>query len=224
MMTKKRSKRSVAMQRLDSALAVIDPNLSREALPDVLIAKSPLPADTRREIVLERDSALGGQVRTSDIFDLREVKALIGLPDEVAAKKCRYPGSGRRAPRSYEPEELMKAYESDTLSADMLHFIRYAGRKYIFDDSRPFEKYAAIVTAVYARGAGRFDLTSVCFGTLRIRNGWSLTLGSSIQHFCAAALLLEPEARVRRTANADISFNVSEIRVVEPLPDFQTTI
>lgn len=223
-MPKKRSKRCAATQRLDEALAVIDPDLSREALPDVLIAKSPLPADTRREIVIERDSALGGRLCTTDIFDLREVKAMIGLPDEVAAKKCRYPGSGRRAPRSFEPEELTKAYESDTLSAEMLGFIRYAGRKYIFDDSRPFERYAAIITAVYTRGAGRFDLTSVCFGTLRIRNGWSLTLGSSIQHFCAAALLLEPEARVRRTANADISFNVSEIRVVDPLPDFQTTI
>jgi hypothetical protein len=193
-------------------------------LPDVVVGDRALGGDERRDVVIDRRAPYGGRVHTTECHDLDEVKRLIGLEDRLAAKKIRYPRRRRAPEKTFRPEELMRALKANEFTAEMSRFVRAIGRQYVFDDSRRVRDFKAVIEHVYTRGAGRFDLTSVCFGTIRIRNGWSLVLTPSIQMFCAHRLLLEPQARVRRIANVDISFNVSEVRVVDPLPDFATTI
>jgi len=223
-MTYEEPKRRQRTEKLRATLKLISGDDDLRALPDVVIAARDLDGEERRELTLDRGSPLGGLVHTTDCFDLDEVKRLIGLEDRLATKKTRYPRPHRRSAITYQPEELMRAFNANELTPDMLNFVRAVGRQYVFDDSRQVRAYKAIIEHVYMRGAGRFDITSVCFGTIRIRNGWSLVLTPSIQLFCAQRLLLEPQARVRRTGNADISFNVSEVRVVDPLLPFQTTL
>jgi hypothetical protein len=204
--------------RLRAALRLISGHDDLAALPDVTLGGFKLPEGDRREVALDRKSALGGSIHTTEVYDLDDVKRMIGLDNEIAAlKKSRKSapyGAGKTA--THSPGDLLRAYETDALTPQMLDFVRALGRRYMFGDSREVRDYKAIVERVYTRGAGRFDLTSVCFGTIRILNGWSLVLTPSIQMFCAARLLLEPQARVRRRGNVDISFNVSEIRVVQP--------
>lgn len=189
------------------------------SLPNVVVAERELPSGTIRQVTISRESALGAIVSTVECFDLDDVKRMIGLPNRLAGRKRRRKPrrlSNKRLYKQYTPDELARAYEEGLLTRDQQEFIEAAGRTYVFGDSRQVQDFKAILETVYTRGAGRFDLTAACFGTIRIRNGWSLVITSSIQLFCANQLLLEPEARVVRTDNAHVAFNVNRIRVVEP--------
>lgn len=214
-MAKKKS-RLQRCDKLQATLRLISGDDDLDALPNVDLVNKKLSEGERREVVLDRDSPLGGRIHTNDLYDLNDVKQLVGVEDRLGAKKVRYPNRQRARARKYTPDELLRAYKEGVFTPDMNRFVREVGRQYVFGDSRDVRGFKAIIETVYMRGAGRFDLTSACFGTIRVFNGWSLVLTSSIQLFCANRLLLEPLARVRRTSNADISFNVSEIRVVQP--------
>lgn len=189
------------------------------SLPNIVVAERKLPSGTTRQVTISRESALGGVVSTVEHFDLDDVKRIIGLPNRLAVQKKRRKLrrlSNVRLYKQYAPDELARAYEDGKLTPDQHEFIKAVGRTYVFGDSSLVEDFKAILETVYTRGAGRFDLTAACFGTMRIRNGYQLVITPSIQLFCANQLLLEPEARVVRTGNADVAFNVSRIRLVEP--------
>jgi hypothetical protein len=184
-------------------------------LPNLIVLEKSLPKGTTREIAISSDAALGGIVKTVYAFDLLEVKRMIGFPDRLAQqkkpRKC-----GDLDLKRYSPSELERAYNEANLTLDQYEFIKAVGRAYVFGYSPPVSQFKAIVEKIYTRGSGRFDLTIVCFGTVRVRNGYSLVITPSFQSFCASALHLEPEASVVRTGNADIKFNIGQIRVVEP--------
>lgn len=208
-------KRRQRGEKLRATLKLMSGDDDLRALPNVVLADYDLGGE-ERELMLDRAAPLGGRVHVRECFNLDEVKRLMGLEDRLASKKTRYPKPRRGSATIYQPDELMRAFTANELTADMLNFIRTVGRQYVFGDSRPVRAYKTIIEHVYTRGSGRFDLTSVCFGTIRIRNGWSLVITPSIQLFCAQRLFLEPQAHVRRIGNADVTFNVSEIRIVQP--------
>ena len=190
------------------------------ALPNFVLLERELLAGENREIPISRDSALGGLVKTVEYFDLDEVKEVIGLPDRLAQRNealqrdelCVQVKDLDR----YSPSALEKAYDEGTMTAEQQRFLQKVGRTYVFGYSPLVQAFKAVLQKVYTRGASRFDITSVCFGTLRIRNGYSLVLTPSIQSLCIDRLLLEPNARVIRTGNVDINFNIGRIRVVQP--------
>ncbi len=184
-------------------------------LPDRRFLDKKLEKGESREIVLSADSPLGGTIRKVQCFDLDEVKNMIGVKNELARRK-----KSRRFPNVnlnlYSPAKLERNYDEGKLTFDQHQFIKSAGRAYVFGDSDIVKDFKRVIEKTHTRGAGSFDLTIACFGNIWILNGWSLVLTPSIQSFCANALLLEPNAQVIRKGNADINFNIGEIRTVEP--------
>jgi hypothetical protein len=190
-------------------------NVSPEDLPDLILSRRALPADTQREMVITPEAPQGGVVRTVRTSSLDEMKRLIGLPDDQARRR-RGGLATRIRMEDHRPAELLAALRGRRMVAEQQEVVSSLAREYVFGDSTRVQEYRETIEEALTVGGNPVAITTVSFGRLRVRNGWRLVIPSSIQAFFAERIDLEPEATIVRRGAIDLSFNVGVMAVVQP--------
>jgi hypothetical protein len=190
-------------------------NVSPEDLPDLILSRRALPANTQREMVITPEAPQGGVVRTVRTSSLDEMKRLIGLPDEQARRR-RGGLATRIRLEDHRPAELLAALRGRRMVTEQQEVVSSLAREYVFGDSARVQEYRETIEEALTAGGNPVAITTVSFGRLRVRNGWRLVIPSSIQAFFAERIDLEPEATIVRRGAIDLNFNVGVMRVVQP--------
>jgi hypothetical protein len=186
-----------------------------DSLPNVTVLPASLADGDERSVELDEDYTLGATVLRQQFSDIDDIKALVGSSDSAARKRVHYPVSRVFSDESYEPDQLVSEFRAGRFTDDMQRFANYVEDEYLYGDSETVRPFKGAIEEILLDQSPAMYVNAVCFGVLRIRNGYTLVIPAFYDLVCAKAILLEPKARIKILGQG-ISFNVSVIKVVEP--------